>query len=230
MDDWKISSENPFRVTAGSREALKFELVFAYDAQPASWIWSWNNNDQEGATFATNIVAGYSVYEGATDPGTYIDPQWGRLVFSRGLPLTENMFSLSLRTVFNPTTSLRIINTFGMIRGQPEYGFHPTATSDTITGFQDVLKFRYKRLVGGASVFFDMWGPESWNVDQNVTYPLRWSAELAWSFKYTPSLMDPTERVGIRWNGVTRDSNSPDYKVYGDKDTQELELFFDISF
>jgi hypothetical protein len=84
--------------------------------------------------------------------------------------------------------------------------------------------------VGGASVFVDMWGPESWNVDQNFTYPLRWSVELAWSFKYIPSLMDPTDRVGLRWNGVTRDSNSPGFGDYGDKDTQELELFFNILF
>lgn len=227
--DPAIAQGNPFMVKA-NREALKFEVVFAYDQEPASWIWNWNNDDREGAFFAANMVANYSVFEGPTDTYDYTADDvnyYGFAYFAQGLPRAEGLYSLSLRTVFNPLTALRIINTVGMMHGQP-LGDNSGKNSYEITGFQDILKFRYKRLVGGASIFVDMWGPESWNVDQNFTYPLRWSAELAWSFKYIPSLMDSTERAGIRWNGVTRDQYSPGSQ-YG-KDTHELVLFFNVLF
>jgi hypothetical protein len=228
--DVSLAQSNPFMVHA-NREALKLEAVFAYDQEPGSWIWNWNNDDREGAPFASNIVFDYSLFEGATDTYGYTADDanyYGYLYFVRGLPRATGLYSLSLRTVFNPLASLRIINTFGATRGQA-LGDNTGKNSSLMTGFQDVLKVRYKRLVAGAGVYVNMWGPESWHVDQNFTYPLRWSAELAWSFRHTPSLLDSSDRVGFRWNGVIRDQYSPGALEYG-KDSHELELFFNVGF
>jgi hypothetical protein len=97
---------------------------------------------------------------------------------------------------------------------------------------------RYKRLIFGGTVVRDLWGP-GWYMDFNMTFPWRWSLEAAFSFKPKASLVNSNDRVGVRWNGVTRDQYSPNVtktvgtvtsKALGEVDTHELVLFFDISF
>jgi hypothetical protein len=230
IEDPQISLKNPFYV-GENREALRFEAVLSYDGEPATWIWAWNGNDTEGAFIAASLSANYSVYEGATDPGSYLDGEGIRRWFTQGLPRAEGVFSIALRTVFNPLANLRIVNIAEVSRAQPGNGDLSKSNPDrpVVTGFQDTLKMRFRRLLFSSLLAFDRWGPESYQKELGATYPMRWAFEVGRSFKHRPSLVNSEDRVALRWNGVIRDRYSANWQKYG-KDSQELVLYFNINF
>ncbi|GHV87706.1 hypothetical protein AGMMS50267_00660 [Spirochaetia bacterium] len=223
-----LAQANPFYVS-GNREALRFEAILSYDSEPGSWLWAYNNADLEGGVFAGSLIARYTAWEGATDPGHYKQDDGTRMWYSTGLSRVENEFSAALRTVFNPLPDLRIVNSAALIKGQAIAGtWNTERDSRLITGFQEDLKVRYQRLVVDVLLAFDLWGTVSWQRDMNYTYPMRWASELAWSFRPVPSLMNSSDRVGLRWRGVIRDHFSPKFTELG-KDSHEIELFFNIT-
>jgi hypothetical protein len=238
---------NPFSVTS-NRETLAFEAVLAFDLEPASWIWEWNAPDTESAKFATTLVGRYTVFEGPSDPDTYLSgSDWTgsvgqnlRAYMENGFPETKGNYSVTWRAFCNPNSDLRIYNSLSFSRGFPNNGLTSTqiaAGRTTIQGWSETLMLRYKRIIFGGSVTQDLWGP-GWYMDWNLTFPWRWTVEAAFSFKPKASLMNSNDRVGIRWNGVTRDEWSPNSGLdskgeptpLNGKDTHELVLFFDISF
>jgi hypothetical protein len=220
-----LAQTNPFYVGA-SREALRLEAVLSWDMEPGTWIWAWDGDDTEGALAAASLVANYSVYEGATDPGSYKGNDGKRYWYALGLPRIEGAYSVALRTVFNPLPDLRIVNVAQFVRGQPNGGVF-SDERPTVSGFQEALKVRYKQALFSGMVAMDMWGPESFQKDLNLTYPLRWSFELGWSFKARPSLVNNSDRIALRWNGVVRDHFSYNFNA---RDSEELVLYFNIGF
>jgi|GEM_PF-2184683 len=232
---------NPFRV-GENREALTLEFIFAFDMEPGSWIWWWNNVDTENSFFATTLVARYSIFEGATDPGfvdlgpvggdgwnTVVD---GSLAFMPyGFGRTYGNYSIDWRKFFNPNNDLRFVNTLSFTRGHPNNGhwFSPEERRETISGWSNTFQMRYRRFIAGATVVRNLWGT-GYAMDHNMTHPWRWHTEFAFSFDPRPSLMTSANRIGIRWNGVTRDEHSHFYGILGAVDTNELVFFFNITF
>jgi hypothetical protein len=240
---FEFYTTNPFRVTS-NRETLAFEAILVFDLEPASWIWEWNAPDTESAKFATTLTARYTVFEGPSDPDPYLASdvtgalgQSTRQFMSYGFPRTEGNYGITWRAFCNPDSDLRIVNSLSFTRGFPNNGyFLPDGMTDpkdydraTISGWSESLMLRYKRIIFGGSVTKDLWGP-GWYMDFNFTFPWRWTVEAAFSFKPKASLMNSNDRVGIRWNGVTRDQYSPTHAELGEVDTHELVFFFDISF
>jgi len=225
---------NPFRIS-GNRETLALEFIFAFDMEPGSWIWWWNNPDTEGAFFATTLVARYNIFEGATDPGLINtgDPNGSLAWMPNGFPETRGNYSIAWRKFFNPNSDFRFVNTLSFTRGHPNNGLFGDcieAGRSTISGWSNSLQMRYKRLVAGGTVTKNLWGT-GYTMDWNMTFPWRWSMEMAFSFDPRPSLVTSGNRVGVRWNGVTRDEFSPHLSILGGPvDTHELVLFFDFSF
>jgi hypothetical protein len=240
---------NPFRVTS-DRETLAFEAIFAFDLEPSSWIWEWNAPDTESAKFATTLTARYAVFEGPSDPDTYLSgSDWTgslgqniRAFMANGFPRTEGNYGITWRAFCNPNSDLRIVNSLSFSRGFPNNGLGDdqiAADRATISGWSESLMLRYKRIIFGGTVVQNLWGP-GWYMDWNLTFPWRWSVEAAFSFKPKASLVNSNDRVGVRWNGVTRDEWSPNSGMstnsatgvttanpLNGKDTHELVLFFD---
>jgi len=220
---------NPFRV-GENRETLALELIFAFDMEPGSWIWWWNNPDTEGSLFATTIVVRYSILEGATDPGFWYHDTDILVWYAHGFPETRGNYSIDWRKFFNPNNDLRFVNTLSFTRGHP-LGLHEVGNGrETINGWSNTLQVRYRRFIAGGTIVRNLWGT-GYDFDWNFTHPWRWHTEFAFSFDPRPSLMESTNRVGIRWNGVTRDQFSHDaWGLLGEVDTHELVLFFNITF
>ena len=220
---------NPFRV-GENREALTLEFILAFDMEPGSWIWWWNNPDTEGSLFATTLVARYSIFEGPTDPGLWYHDTDILVWYAHGFPRTYGNYSIDWRKFFNPSGDLRFVNTLSLTKGHP-LGLHELGNGrETISGWSNTLQMRYRRLVASGTIVRNLWGT-GYDFDWNFTHPWRWHTEVAFSFDPRPSLMESTNRVGIRWNGVTRNQFSNDaWGILGEVDTQELVLFFNISF
>jgi hypothetical protein len=219
---------DPFTVYR-NRKALQFETIFAFDPQGATWMWAWDNDDQENSVFASSISGVYSVYQGATDPFTYVGEDDLIHNLDTGLPEVRGTGSLLWRVIFNPLPDLRIVNRAEFVRGQSTGGAAAGDSTDRlINGFQNILKVRYKRVVVSGLAAFDLWGPEEYNRTWNQTYPLRWGLEVSYSLQPLPSLLDRSNRVGAGWKGLIRDRYSENYTV--SRETEELYLFFNISF
>jgi hypothetical protein len=214
---------DPFTVW-NNREAFILEAILSYDGKTGNSLWAWNSDDIEDAFIATSLTGHYSVYEGATDPGTYADGNFDNelLNWTKGLPAIRGAMDLGWRIVFNPLRDLRLINLFEVVQGQSS-GEDPRI----VTGFRETLKVRYDRIILNFQFGLNLWGPENFNRDFNETYPLLWKTGLAWSLKPEPHLTDSGDRIGIQWNGVIRDRYSPNFTH---RETQEFVLYCNFRF
>ena len=224
---------NPFRV-GENRETLALEFIFAFDMEPGSWIWWWNNLDTENSLFATTIVARYSIFEGATDPGFWRHDTDILAWYDRGFSEIRGNYEIVWRKFFNPNNDFRVVNTLTFSRGHYAGLFNGCyeAGREVISGWSNALQMRYRRFIAGGSIARNLWGGPGYHFDWNFTFPWQWSLEFAFAFTPRPSLMESTNRIGIRWNGATRDQFS--HNAWGllpsDVDTQEIVLFFNITF
>ncbi|MCL2761675.1 MAG: hypothetical protein FWD36_00515 [Treponema sp.] len=219
----------PFAV-GGNREMLSLEAIFSFDLEPASWLWEWNVWDTEGALFATRVRGRYNIFEGLSDPGTRKGADGKFRSDYSGYPETYGNYELGWMVFWNPKNDIRVANSLDFTRGFAWNGIPDSADAEreVITGWQESLRFRYKRVVFSGLVAFDLWGPVSSDRENNQTYPMRWGFDLAWGLTHRPSLMDSSNRVGIRWNGVIRDRFSPNASQ--GRDSQELILYFNYTF
>ena len=226
----EVKIANPFSV-GSNRESFSVEAIFSFDLEPSTWIWEWNNWDTEAAKLATSLRGRYYFFEGASDPGYYKGADGKRRYLDIGYPETNGNYELGWMIFYNPSADLRIGNSLNFTRGFPFNGVSQDAIDEnrtSISGWSETLKIRYKQLVVGGMMAFDLWGPVSSDRENNRTYPLRWSFDLAWGLTSKPSLMDSSSRVGVAWNGVIRDRYSTNAEL--GRDSQELVLFFDYTF
>jgi hypothetical protein len=223
-----VDSE-PFRVH-GNREALSLELLLGYDLQPATWIWEWNVWDTEAAKLASRFRGRYTIFEGQADPGYRKGADGKRRYDYTGYPETEGNYELGWMVFWNPSADLRIGNSLNFTKGFAYNGIPAGTEADrtVISGWSEEIRVRYKRIIAKGSAAFDLWGPVSMDRENNRTYPLLWSFDLAWGLVPKPSLMDSANRVGFRWNGVIRDRYSPN--ASDGRDHQELVLYFNYVF
>ena len=230
---------NPFSV-GGNREMFSLEAIIAFDLEPASWIWEWNVWDTESGKVATRVRGRYNIMEGPSDPGYRKGADGKRRYDYTGYPGTEGNalypdgidgnYELGWMIFWNPMTDLRIGNSLEFVRGYPYNGIPNGVSADRLTphGFSDTLKLRYRRLICGSMIAYNLWGPVSSDRENNQTYPLRWALDLAFGLVPRPSLMNTDNRVGVRWGGIIRDRYSPNHS--DGRDYQELDIYFNYTF
>ena len=222
---------NPFSV-GGNRQTLSLEAIIAFDLEPGSWLWEWNVWDTESAKFATRLRGRYNILEGRADPGYRLGADDKRRYDYTGYPETKGNYELGWMVFWNPSTDLRIGNSLDFVKGFAQNGiYNGTDLNDpdrvTPHGFSDTLKIRYKRLIAGGMIAYNLWGPSNAR-EFNQTYPLRWAFDLAFGLTPRPSLMSSDNRIGVRWGGVIRDRYSPNASE--GRDHQELDLYFNYTF
>ena len=223
------TSDEPF-VVGGNRETVSLELIFALDLEPASWIWEWNVWDTEAAKFGTRLRGRYTIFEGPSDPGRRKGADGKYRYDYEGYPESNGNFDVGWMVFWNPSSDLRVGNSLNFTRGFAWNGIPNGTEAHRVTpfGWSEEFRVRYKRLLASGMLAFDLWGPVSSDRENNLTYPLRWSFGLAYGLTPRPSLMDASNRVGVRWNGVIRDRYSPNTTL--GRDSQELVLYFDYTF
>ena len=206
---------SPFIVGLGNRQSIEVEGVLTYDPEGATWFHDWNSVDIEGAKFAMSLTGLYQLYAGKTDvipfrsstPNTASASGSAYYVWYDGLalPVQKNLFTVGTRIITNPLAGLRVVAT-------AEYGHEgSTGDSDTIIDYWKTgLTVRYNHWVLKGSYWSNAWGPEYWWRTFNKTFPQQWTVDLAYGFSSTPSLLEATDRVGIKLAGRTFSSNSAD--------------------
>ncbi|MEO0575989.1 MAG: hypothetical protein AAF004_11035 [Pseudomonadota bacterium] len=195
---------DPFAVL-DNREARSAELFVTWDPTGATPFYQWDNDWREDAKFAFNVGANYTSYPTPTDANLFFfEEALVNASFGRGLP-AEDVWTLSSRMVFNPTSSARYIAT--IIRGFNQ------STGDPDGGTRDYFELHGKAVWNGKHVLEgyykkDAWGPYDFHRQFNVTFPEQYKLD------YSMLLDQRDERfatkIGVRTLLRTNDENSPD--------------------
>ncbi|MFK8054313.1 MAG: hypothetical protein AB8F65_15195 [Woeseiaceae bacterium] len=196
---------DPFAVL-DNREARAAEVFVTWDPTGATPFYQWDNDWREDAKFAFNVGANYTSYPTQTDANLFFfEENNTNASFGRGLP-AEDVWTLSSRMVFNPTSSARYIAT--IIRGFNQ------SIGDPEGGTRDYFELHGKAVWRGKHVlsgYFkkDAWGPYDFQRQFNITFPEQYKLDYS---MLLDERMDErwSTKIGIRMLLRTNDENSPD--------------------
>lgn len=188
-----------------NREALEAEMVLTFDPTGATWFHEWNSFDIEDAPFAASMTFLYTFFQKATDRTSYINGSGALASFSTGLPDAANMWSGKVTIVTNPLPLFKIGLNYHI-------GYEQSVGENTrlVSYMGGGLKIRYDHLTLDSTLKWNEWGSETWYREFNITYPLQWKIDLAYSFDL-PKLFNSEAKIGVNWQG----------KTYGDYSTTE---------
>lgn len=197
--------DDPFAVRQ-NRETVAGELLIAYDPTPATWMWAWDNDEMEDATFAMSADFVYRHLPTTQDAAIGIMAN-GRTIFAfPGAPSANDLWEVSSRIVskVNPNLGF-IVNLYG--------GNAQSNGSDErlIQRFGTDVRLIYKKVKLISTVKVNDWGPYDYHRDFNLTYPLQVMADLSYSVSIRKWFILPETRMGIRYTWRSLDQYSPRY-------------------
>jgi hypothetical protein len=197
--------DDPFAVRL-NRETTAGELLIAYDPTPATWMWAWDNDEMEDASFAISADFVYRHQTTTQDAAIGIMAN-GRTIFAfPGAPPAQDLWEISSRIVskLNPNLGL-IVNLYG--------GNAQSNGSDErlIKRFGTDIRLIYKKVKLSSIVKVNDWGPYDYHRDFNLTYPLQLMADLSYSVIKPEWFILPETRIGIRCTWRSLDQYSPRY-------------------
>ncbi len=197
--------DDPFAVR-GNRETVGGELVIAYDPTPATWMWAWDNDIREDASFAASFGLTYRHQPTTLDAAIGILAD-GRTTFPfPGAVPAKDVWEARARMIMRLAPDFRVIANLLAGTGQPN-------------GDDDRLIRRYAadlRMAKGqlkilTSARFNDWGPYDYHRDFNLTFPVQLMGDVS-TVLGLPEWFDlPQTRFGVRGTWRSLDQYSPRY-------------------
>lgn len=197
--------DDPFAVRI-NRQMTAGELLLTYDPTPATWMYDWDNDVKEDATFAASLGFIYRYLPTTQDAAIGIMPD-GRTIFAfPGAAPAKNLWEVNARTVsrINPDLGF-IVNLYGGT-GQANGN-----DARTIHRYGADLRAIYKKVKFATAIKFNDWGPYDYYRDFNLTFPVQFVADLSTSVYKPTFLFSPNTRFGVRWTWRSLDQYSPRY-------------------
>ena len=90
--------DDPF-VVLDNRELLGLELLLAYDPTPATWLWMWDNDRRENATFAGTVSLAYRHHPTSRDANLFF-LETGQIAAFRAAPPARDLWDVNARLIF----------------------------------------------------------------------------------------------------------------------------------
>ena len=184
--------DDPFAVR-GNRETRAAEILFTYDPTPATWMYTWDSDIRENASFATSFGFVYFNFPTTQDAGIGIFAD-GRSTFAfPGAPPAQDLWEVKARLVSKRPNGVGMIANVFAGKGEPN-------GSDERTINRAGLDLR---LIGGPIKFQSMarindWGPYDYHRDFNHTFPLQLVGDISYTLG-PPEWFDmPQTRFGVR--------------------------------
>ena len=197
--------DDPFAVR-DNRETTAGELLLTYDPTPATWMYDWENDNNEDAPFAASLGFIYRHHPTSQDAAIGILAN-GRSTYAFGGAAPAH----DLRET-NLKIASRISRDFGIISSV----FCGTAqangaASRLVKRVGADARMIYKKLRLTAMVKFNDWGPYDYHRDFNLTFPFQCMLDFSTSLAKPKWLGPVSTRVGIRGTFRTLDQYSPRY-------------------
>ena len=197
--------EDPFAVR-GNRETRAAEFLVTYDPTPATWMYNWDSDVREDASFAASLGFVYFNFPTTQDAaiGIFAD---GRTTFPfPGAPPARDLWEFKARLVSKRSPASGMIANIFAGKGEPNGDDERVINRAGL----DV------RLIGGPARFQGMvrvndWGPYDYHRDFNLTFPLQLMGDISYSLG-PPEWFDlPQTRLGVRASVRSLNEHSPRY-------------------
>lgn len=197
--------DDPFAVRS-NRETVAGEILLTYDPTPGTWMYEWNNDMAEDASFAVSTGFVYRHHPTTMDAAIGILGD-GRTLFAfPGAAPAQDLWEVHARIVSKWTPELGFIaNLFG--------GTAQANGSDArlIKRYGGDLRLIYKKVKLTTMAKVNDWGPYDYHRDFNLTFPLQLAADVSTNLGI-PAWFDlPNSRLGIRYTWRSLNRYSPRY-------------------
>jgi len=197
--------DDPFSVRS-NRETLAGELLLTYDPTPATWMYEWDNDRAEDATFAASVDLMYRHLPTTQDAAIGILSN-GRTTFVfPGAAPAQDLWEVNTRVVSKINPELGFILNLYAGNGQAN-----GSDTRTIQRFGADLRTIYKQSKLILFCKLNDWGPFDYHRDFNLTFPLQLMAELSTELAKPDWFMLPGTKIGMRTTYRTLDKYSPRY-------------------
>ncbi len=208
---------DPFAVI-WNRETSAAELMITYDSQPATWMWEWDNDVQEGAAFAGSLGLVFKRHHTTAD---------SRLFFSETGDIYAFPGSTPARDLWE--VHARVVSNFGTARmiGHAWFGpAEPNGDNTRLTRrFGADARIAWPSVAVFGALKFDDFGPYDYHRDHNLTYPLQAVADLSYTLGKPKWFGYPQTMIGVRATYRTLDRYSPRYMPEGAAEPGYQELY-----
>ena len=197
--------DDPFAVRS-NRETLAGELLLTFDPTPATWMYDWENDNNEDAPFAASLDFVYRHLPTSQDAAIGILAD-GRSTFAfAGSAPAHDLWETNLKV------ASRVSRDFGIISNV--YLGTAQANGDDARLIKRLgadARMMYKKFKLNAFVKFNDWGPYDYHKDFNLTFPFQCEVDLSTNL-FKPKWLGPISTcVGIRGAFRTLDKYSPRY-------------------
>lgn len=197
--------DDPFAVRS-NRETLAGELLLTFDPTPATWMYDWENDNNEDAIFAASLDFVYRHLPTSQDAAIGILAD-GRSTFAfAGSAPAHDLWETNLKV------ASRVSRDFGIISNV--YLGTAQANGDDARLIKRLgadARMMYKKFKLNAFVKFNDWGPYDYHKDFNLTFPFQCEVDLSTNL-FKPKWLGPISTcVGIRGAFRTLDKYSPRY-------------------
>ncbi len=196
--------EDPFAVRQ-NRETVAAELLLTYDPTPGTWMYDWDNDQQEDSPFAMNLDIVYRHLPTTQDAA--IGVMSNRTIFAfPGAPKAHDLWEVNTRIVSKLTTDFGFIAKF--LAGTAQSN---GSNERLIQRYGGDLNLIYKKVKLLSSVKVNDWGTYDYYRDFNLTFPLQLMADLSTTAGKPNWFNLPDTRFGIRGTWRSMDQYSPRY-------------------
>ena len=197
--------DDPFAVRA-NRETTAGELLLTYDPTPGTWMYTWDSDIREDASFAASVGFVFRHHPTTQDAaiGIFAD---GRTTFAfPGAPNARDLWEVHGRFVSKLRPGLGLIANLYGAKGEPN-GSDPRV----VNHYGGDVRVAAGTIKLTASAKFNDWGPYDYHRDFNLTYPVQIIADIS-NVLGTPDWFDvPQTRLGVRLTWRSLDEHSPRY-------------------
>ena len=184
--------DDPFAVRA-NRETLGAELMLTYDPTPATWLWAWDNDLREDASFAASLDLAFRHQPTTLDAGFWFASDGvTRFAWDRGVPAAD-VWEAKLRVVGSPRKDVRLAAL--AFAGNPQ-AFGQDGRQPNRYGGEARVTWRSLMVAGFAK--FNDWGPYDYYRDFNSTLPLQLMGDVAYTAGPVRWLWQRQTRFGVR--------------------------------
>ncbi len=196
---------DPFMVGV-NRETVAGELLLTFDPTPGTYMYEWDNDRSEDATFAASLGFVYRHLPTSTDAAV-IFPGTGRVpTAADGAPPAVDLWEVNARLVSKVSPELGMIANIYGGNGQAR-GSDPR----TIERFGGDLRLIYRTYKLSTHLKFNDWGPFDYHRDFNLTFPTQVMADLSTTVGKQDWFILPNTTLGMRFTWRSLDENSPRY-------------------
>jgi beta-galactosidase len=205
------SQDDPFAVRY-NRETTALELMVTYDQTPATWMWSWDNDQREDAGLAASMGLVFRKHHTTADAGLFIAEDGSVYAFPGATPARSfgDLWEVNCRVVNRMSRSSKMVSHIYFGTAEPN---GDDLRLDTRFGMD--TRIVWPTFAFAAHVKTNDFGAYDFHRDFNMTYPLQMMADLSYNLG-APKWFDlPQTRLGVRGTYRTLDRYSNRYQPEG---------------